>query len=81
LKFKSLFIIFNTSIVFFLLAAGLLPLFVMGPGFAGDFWASAWPLGLILLGALVGLNVFYFSRKRLYYLLEREDWPALQEYL
>jgi hypothetical protein len=81
LKFKSIFIIFNISIVFFLLAAGLFPLFILGPDFAGGFWASGWPLFLILFLALIGLNVFYFSRRRLYYLLEREDWPALQEYL
>jgi hypothetical protein len=81
LKFKSIFIIFNISIIFFLLAAGLFPLFVLGPDFAGGFWASGWPLFAVLFLALIGLNVFYFSRRRLYYLLEREDWPALQEYL
>jgi hypothetical protein len=81
LKFKSLFIIFKISIVFFLLAAGLFPLFILGPGFAGGFWASGWPLFAVLFLALISLNVFYFSRRRLYYLLEREDWPALQEYL
>jgi hypothetical protein len=81
LKFKSIFIIFNISIVFFLLASGLLPLLILGSGFSGGFFAAAWPLFLILISALAGLNVFYFSRRRLYYLLEREDWPALQEYL
>jgi hypothetical protein len=81
LKFKSIFIIFNITIVFFLLAVGLLPLFIMGSGFAGDFWAAGWPLFLVLFCALAALNIFYFSKRRLYYLLEREDWPALQEYL
>jgi hypothetical protein len=81
LKFKSIYIIFNISIVFFLLAVGLLPLFILGPDFARGFWAIGWLLFVILFLALAGLNVFYFSRRRLYYLLEREDWPALQEYL
>jgi hypothetical protein len=81
LKFKSLFIIFNIAIGFFLLAVALLPLVILGPGFAREFWVSGWPLLVILAGALVGLNVFYGVRRRLYYLLEREDWPALQDYL
>jgi hypothetical protein len=81
LKFKSLFIIFNITIIFFLLVVGLLPFLVLGAGFSRDFWATGWPLLLILAGALVGLNIFYFSKRRLYYLLEREDWPALQDYL
>jgi hypothetical protein len=81
LKFKSLFIIFNIAIVFFLLVVGLLPLLILGSGFARGFWVSGWPLLLILACALAGLNIFYFSRRRLYYLLEREDWPALQDYL
>jgi hypothetical protein len=74
-------IIINIIIVFFLLATGLLPFFIFEPGSSGGFWASAWPLFLVFIFALAGLNIFYFNRRRLYYLLEREDWPALQEYL
>ncbi|MDR1278713.1 MAG: hypothetical protein LBK02_08175 [Treponema sp.] len=81
MKFKSIFIIFNIVIVFFLLATGLLPFFIFGADFSGDFWASAWPLLLVFVFTLAGLNIFYFSKRRLYRLLEREDWPALQDYL
>jgi hypothetical protein len=63
------------------LVIGLLPFFILGSGFAGDFWASGWPLFLILVFALAGLNIYYLRKRRLYYLLEREDWPALQDYL
>jgi hypothetical protein len=81
LKFKSIFIIFNIIIVFFLLAVCLIPLFMLGPDLVPRFWASGWPLALVLVLALIALNGFYAGRHRLYYLLEREDWPALQEYL
>jgi hypothetical protein len=81
LKFKFIFIIFNIIIVFFLLAVCLIPLFMMGPAYAMDLWASGWPLVLTLVFVLVWLNVFYFTKRRLYYLLEREDWPALLDYL
>ncbi|MDR2133710.1 MAG: hypothetical protein LBP27_01285 [Treponema sp.] len=46
-----------------------------------DFRRALWPLTLILLLALAGLNVFYLSNRRLFTLLEREDWPALVDYL
>jgi hypothetical protein len=81
LKFKSIFIIFNIIIIIFLVIVCLLPLAVLGPDLASVFWRSGWPLILILALALVFLNVFFLSRRRLYRLLEREDWPALADYL
>jgi hypothetical protein len=53
----------------------------LDPDLVPRFWVSGWPLLLVLVLALAALNIFYFSRRRLYYLLEREDWPALQDYL
>jgi hypothetical protein len=58
-----------------------MPLVFMGGSFASDFWRSSWPLALILLIALIGLNSFYLTNRRLFLLLEREDWPALVDYL
>ncbi|MDR0600998.1 MAG: hypothetical protein LBG42_01320 [Treponema sp.] len=81
MKFKSVFIIFNILIVFFLLIMVFMPLFILGPGFAAGFWRSSWPLGAILISALAFLDVFYAFNRRLYRLLEREDWPALADYL
>jgi hypothetical protein len=54
---------------------------MLGPGLVSHFWVSGWPLALVLVLALIALNGFYLSKHRLYYLLEREDWPALQDYL
>ena len=81
MKFKSIFIIFNIIIVVFLVIVCFLPFFMLGSGFALVFWRSGWPLILILVVALVFLNAFFLSRRRLYRLLEREDWPALADYL
>jgi hypothetical protein len=41
----------------------------------------SWPLALVLVVFLTGLEFFYFSNYRLFSLLEREDWPALAQYL
>ncbi|MDR1586324.1 MAG: hypothetical protein LBS57_02575 [Treponema sp.] len=46
-----------------------------------DFRRALWPLILILLLALLGFNLFYLLNRRLFKLLEREDWPALVDYL
>jgi hypothetical protein len=81
LKFKYLVIIFNILIIFFLCAVAMLPVIFMGSEFSALFWRSAWPLVLILALALAGLNVFFALNHRLYMLLEREDWPALVDYL
>jgi hypothetical protein len=40
-----------------------------------------WPLALLLFLILCGWNVFYVTNRRLFSLLEREDWPALAEHL
>jgi hypothetical protein len=81
LKFKSIFIIFNIIIIVFLVIVCFLPVVMLGSDHAVVFWRSGWPLMLILVLALVFLNIFYLSRRRLYRLLEREDWPALADYL
>jgi hypothetical protein len=54
---------------------------MLGPGLVSRFWVSGWPLAVVLVLALITLNGFYVSKHRLYYFLEREDWPALQDYL
>jgi hypothetical protein len=58
---------------------------ILGEGFppvrGGIFIRSFWPLAAILLTVLIVLDIYYFSNRKLFRLLEREDWPALAEYL
>ena len=81
MKFKFLVIILNIIIIFFLSAIALIPLVLFGTEFAAMFWRSSWPLAGILLAALTVLNVFFMANRRLFWLMEREDWPALTDYL
>jgi hypothetical protein len=85
LKFKFLFLFFNVIIVAFLLLIVLMPLIILGTNISGLwnelFRNSLWPLLLLLALALIVLDVYYFSNRALFRLLEREDWPALAEYL
>ena len=81
LKFKYLVIVFNIIILFFLIVIALMPMLLMGSGFTVNSWKTAWPIALVLVLALGGLNVFFLLNYKLLILLEREDWPALAYYL
>jgi hypothetical protein len=80
MKFKYIIIGFNILIIFFLLVIIVTSVTLLGAS-ASKFWVSGWPLVLILLASLIGLNVFFLLNRRLFLLLEREDWPALVDYL
>jgi hypothetical protein len=53
----------------------------MGPSFSITFWKMNWPLILVWVLLIAALNVYYFANKKLFLLLEKEDWPALVCYL
>ncbi|MDR2028174.1 MAG: hypothetical protein LBP93_01405, partial [Treponema sp.] len=59
----------------------VLSFFILGTGFALTFFRTGWPLALVLVLVLAGLDIFYCINRRLFFLLEREDWPALVQYL
>jgi hypothetical protein len=81
LKFKTICFIFNIIIILFLLTICLLPYFILGTSFALRFWQSLWPLAAVLVMALLGMDIFFLNNHKLFRLLEREDWPALADYL
>jgi len=80
-KFQSIFILFNIVVAGSFVFVFALPVFVLGGKFAGTFWLANWPLALGLLAILGGIDAYFFSNQRLFALLEREDWPALVQYL
>jgi hypothetical protein len=59
----------------------LVPFLILGKEIAITFLKSAWPLFVILIIVLLSLNIFYAANRKLFFLLEREDWPALVYYL
>jgi hypothetical protein len=81
LKFKTIFILFNIILIIFLAVLCLTPTFFLGMAFASAFWQANWFLVLILAAILVGFDSYFIMNRRLYTLLEKEDWPALVRYL
>ena len=81
MKFKSIFILFSLTLLLFLAILVVIPLIVLGPSFSESFWRINWPLVAVLVILFAAFNVFYFTNRRLFLLLEKEDWPALVRYL
>jgi hypothetical protein len=85
LKFKFLFVFLNFMIVLFLFILFFMPFMILGGNFSlprgGFLIQSLWPLAAILVTGLIVLDIYYFSNRKLFHHLEREDWPALAEYL
>jgi hypothetical protein len=80
-KFKAVYIIFSITLLLFLGILVLLPSLTLGPSLTGSFGHMNWPLILVWVFLFSGFNIFYFIYRRLFLLLEKEDWPALVRYL
>ena len=81
MKIQSIFILFNAILVIFIVLIGFFPTLILGADMASFFWRNNWFLLLVFVFILAAFDVFYFSHRRLYSLLEKEDWPALAHYL
>jgi hypothetical protein len=80
-KFKTIFILFNVVILISFLFIYLMPLFMLGWEFTTIFWQKNWVLPVIFIIVLIGLNVYFAYNRKLFQLLEKEDWVGLLEYL
>jgi hypothetical protein len=58
-----------------------MPFFILGSSFSRSFWLSNWYLLLVFVLILGTVDSYYFVNRRLFLLLEKEDWPALVYYL
>ena len=81
MKFKFVFILFILTLLLLLLVFFLFPLFLLGPSSALSFWLANWLFLLFWLALFSAFIFFFFTNRRLFLLLEKEDWPALVHYL
>jgi len=81
MKFKTLFFLFNLIIVVSFAFIFLMPLPVLGWEYALSFWSQNWPIALLFIAVLAGLDAYFVMNWRLFGLLEREDWPGLRNLL
>ena len=81
MKFKFIFMLFNIILLLFMAVIIILPLYMIGPAYSASIWQYNWPLIGALTLLFLGFNTYYFTNRTLFYLLEREDWPALVRHL
>ena len=84
MKFQSLFIIFiifNIFLISFSVFLGIFPMFLMDSHQFSYFWSSNWYLFIIILIIITVFDFYFLLNRKLYLLLEKEDWPALVHYL
>jgi hypothetical protein len=81
MKFRTIFALFNAVILSSFAFVFLMPLFVLGAGSTLDFWKENWYLALFFLLLIAGLNGFFLANRKVFVLVEREDWGGLSAYL
>ena len=85
MKFKYLIISLSIIIVITILVTALLPILLdfddSSLMLALNLRSITFPLLLLMIVLLVFMSIFFFYNYRLFSLLEREDWPALSNYL
>ena len=74
-------IIFNILIVFFLLVTAIFPVSLLGKDVSADYFRTVWPLILVVLAALCGVDVYFFRNRQFFGLMEKGDWKGLAAYL
>lgn len=81
MKFKILFTVLNIVLFTAFLAVFFLPYLFVSPDYMSEFWQKNWFLGVLFLFAVILVNTLFLKNWHIMSCLEREDWPALAEYL
>jgi len=81
LRFNFIFILFCFTMLFLLGVLIFLPSILAHPSYPWNLRQLNLPLIIFLSLVLIGTSCFFVLNRRLLYLLEREDWPALIIYL
>jgi hypothetical protein len=81
MKFKVIFLVFNTIIFLSFLFIFLMPLLMLGWEYTRLFWLGNWYLGILFLVVMGVLNTYFILNWKLFEYLEREDWDGLIAHL
>ncbi|MDR2808162.1 MAG: hypothetical protein LBB43_04045 [Spirochaetaceae bacterium] len=81
MKLKFIFIVFHFMLIAIVASAIIAMFFIAGKESALDYWYINLPILMVIALFVAALDIFYALHYRMISLLEREDWPALIEYL
>ncbi|MFQ3619474.1 MAG: hypothetical protein SNJ78_00880 [Spirochaetales bacterium] len=81
MKFKTIFIFFNSILIFSLIFIFFMPFFIIGRGYALDFWKQNWYISLLFLLVLFIMNTYFLKNWKLFLLMEGENWQGIKAFL
>jgi hypothetical protein len=81
LKFKTIFVFFNILIIVSFVSVLFMPFFMIGWDYVKVFWSENWPLAVVFIAVMAGMNSYFLWNWKLFSLLEAQDWKAVRGYL
>lgn len=81
MKFKLIFLLFNGIVLLSFLFVFMIPVMFLGWEQSRLFWAANWPLAVLFLVVMAGLNSYFAVNWKLFSFLEAENWRGLIAYL
>jgi hypothetical protein len=81
MKMKAIFILLNSVLAVAFLVIFLTPLFLLGGEWFGVFWTRNWPIAIVFLVTLGGVDLYFLLNWRLFRDLEKEEWAGVAGFL
>ena len=81
MKFRTIFIIFNITIVFAFLFVFFIPFFLFSFNESVSFWLQNWPFVIFFIVIIATFNLYFIKNWKIYTYLEHEQWEQLAELL
>jgi hypothetical protein len=81
MKMKAIFLLLNAVLGIAFLVIFLTPLFMFGGDWFDVFWGKNWPIAVIFIVTLGGVDTYFLLNWRLFRSLEKEDWAGVAAHL
>ena len=81
MKMKAIFILLNVVLVLAFLVIFFTPLLLLGGDWFSLFWSRNWPIAVVFIVTLGGVDGYFLLNWRLFRGLEREDWAGVAGFL
>lgn len=81
MKMKTIFILLNVVLALAFLVIFFTPLLLLGTDWFSLFWSRNWPIAIVFILTLGGVDVYFLLNWRLFRGLEREDWAGVAGFL
>jgi len=81
MKLKAIFILLNAVLGVAFLVIFLTPLLILGGDWFNVFWTRNWPIAIVFVVTLAGVDTYFLLNWKLFMALEREDWAAVASFL